>query len=81
MLSKLQANLSNPNKHTQKTATLHTKKLLSYLNISHMTETVKLQVNNLNQAVPNNNPKTEYNEHVGLNSWLIFIKKQLILQF
>ena len=33
-----------------------------------MTETVKLQVNNLNQAVPNNNPKTEYNEHVGLNN-------------
>ena len=32
-----------------------------------MTETVKLQVNNLNQAVSNNNPKTEYNEHVGLN--------------
>ena len=33
-----------------------------------MTETVKLQVNNLNQAVSNNNPKTEYNEHVGLNT-------------
>ena len=35
-----------------------------------MTETVKLQVNNLNQAVPNNNLKTEYNEHVGLRPLL-----------
>ena len=40
-----------------------------------MTETVKLQVNNLNQAVPNNNPKTEYNEHVGLNRWYCIMNR------
>ena len=58
---KLKANSSNPTKYTQNYNFTH-KKSLSYLNISHMAERVKLQVNNLNQAVPNNNPKMEYKQ-------------------